>query len=438
MIELAMANIRRTGAFLLPRFRQVGHFLLKQGPAMLGNMAYGLLCVRALPKTDYAMFAVLFGFMGSLTVLLDIGVSGTLAPLVGEQIDNLKLIADYLASLRRIMLRLYVIVAPIAVLVFIALLQKQHWGVWVVAQMSLALLVTAWCARLSSAYGAVLILRRDRNYYYRTQILGSIGSLTLLLAFWAMHAINVYVGILLNIGQVAFIAFSYFRRAHQLLAIKGVSSPQREKSIIRLALPNAPSTIFYSIQGQITLALITFFGHNVSSIANVGALTRLSSVIMVFTQMNSILVEPFFARLQAARLKRIYLLAVALVSVFAATISALAFLFPRVFLWPLGSKYSQLHLEVGLIVLSSSIQYVSGFLWVVHSSRRFVYWWNNFAIIILTVSVQAIFVWKVDLSTVRNVLILNIASALVSFIVIICCGIYGFVRGPQKIELPAA
>ena len=81
---------------------------------MAGNLLYGLLVVRLLPIPDYARFAVLFGFMGSLTVLLDIGISGTLAPLVGEQITNLQLIADFTASIRKIALRMYLVVAPLA------------------------------------------------------------------------------------------------------------------------------------------------------------------------------------------------------------------------------------------------------------------------------------------------------------------------------------
>jgi hypothetical protein len=76
-------------------------------------------------------------------------------------------------------------------------------------------------------------------------------------------------------------------------------------------------------------------------------------------------------------------------------------------------------------------------MWVIHSARRFVYWWNNLSNIVLTLLVQAIFVWKFDLSTVRSVLILSIASSFVSLGIAIACGIYGFWHGPQKMESPA-
>ena len=429
-----MLEIRKAKDFLLPKLHHLLQFLMKQGLAMVGNLLYGFLCVRMLPLPEYAKFAVLFGFMGSLTVLLDIGISGTLAPLVGEEINNLQLIANYVASIRKIALKLYMIVAPVAILVFFLLTQKQGWGIWVIVQMLVVLLVTAWFARVSSSYGAVLLLRRDRSRYYRAQMIGSLGSLALLLIFWALHRMNIYVGILLNVAQIIYIATTYFRRARQLLVIQGTPSAQQEKAIVRLAMPNFPSTIFYAIQGQITLMLITAFGHNAISVANVGALGRIGQILMFLAQMNPILVEPYFARLQASRLRRMYLLAVILIVTFASAICGLAFLFPELFLWVLGPKYSSLRVEVGLMVLGSAINYVGGFIWVVNSSRRFVYWWSNLTNIILTILVQVGLILNLDLSTVRNVLLFQIATAGVGLCINSLCGIYGFWRGPQKME----
>jgi hypothetical protein len=429
-----MTALARANRFLAPKLRQIAHFATKQGIAVGGNLVYGLLCVRMLPVPDYAKFAVLFGYMGSITVLLDVGIAGTLSPLVGEQITNLPLIANYVASIRQLILRLYIIVAPLAVIGFVLLVGKQHWGTPVVAQMLITLLATAWFARVSSSYGSVLILRRDRNRYYLAQIIGSLGSLTLLLIFWLLHSVNLYVAILLNVAQVAFIATSYFMRARQLLGVQGRSNAQQRNAIVRLALPNVPSSVFYATQGQVMLMLITVFGHNASSVAGVGALARLGQILVFVSQMNPILVEPFFAKLQRARLLRTYLIAVAIVAFCATAYTGLAFLFPEVFLWVLGPKYSQLRLEVSLVVLSSAVQYLAGFMWVIHTSRRFVYWWSNMTHIVLTLMLQSFIIWRFDLSTVRNVLYFNIASATVTLLVTISVAVYGFWRGPQKMD----
>lgn len=436
MTEETMRKLEKATAFVYPKLHHVFQFLAKQGIAMAGNMLYGLLCVRMLPVPEYAKFAVLFGFMGSLTTLLDVGISGTLNPLVGGQISNLPLIANYVASIRKIALRLYLVVAPIAAVVFILLVRRQHWSVLVVGQMVVALLVTAWFARVSAAYGAVLILRRDRNRYYREQIIGSLGSLILLILFWTFHRVNIYVGVLLNVAQILYLASRYYRRARELLGVEGQPSAAQEKNIVRLALPNAPSTLFYAIQGQIMLMLITVFGHNASSIANIGALSRLGQILMVLGPMNAILVEPFFAKLERIRLRRIYVLSAGLVAAGLAVFSALAFLFPAAFLWILGPHYRQLGFEVGLVILSSSIQYLGGFLWIIHSARRFVYWWVTIANIFLVLVVEVLFIWKIDLSLMRNLLFLNIATALTSLAVNLSCGVYGFLRGGQTMHRP--
>ena len=127
--DLAMTQLEKARSFFVPKLRQVAHFLMKQGIAMTGNLLYGLLCVRLLPVPDYAKFAVLFGYMGTLTVLMDIGMSGTLGPMVGEQIANLQLIANYVAALRRLAQRLYLILAPLAAVIFVFIVQRQHWEI---------------------------------------------------------------------------------------------------------------------------------------------------------------------------------------------------------------------------------------------------------------------------------------------------------------------
>jgi hypothetical protein len=72
----------------------------------------------------------------------------------------------------------------------------------------------------------------------------------------------------------------------------------------------------------------------------------------------------------------------------------------------------------------------------VHTSRRFVYWWVTIVNIALILAVEVLFIWKVDLSIVRNVLIMNVASAVVSLAVNLSCGVYGFLRGGRELHQP--
>lgn len=419
-------------AFLGPKLQRVGEFLALQGVTLAANLFYGFLCVRLLPIPEYAKYAVVFGFLGTVTILMDVGFSGTLLPLIGERIDDLQLIADYVASLRRLALRLFLVVAPAAIVVYPLLVHRQHWGSLTVAAMVAILLVTAWSARVSGAYGAVLIVRRDRSYWYRVQMTSALGTLALLGLAWATHTLNAFSAILINVAGIVYTATVYFLRARRLLGVAGHPSRERRREIIHLSLPTLPNVIFYALQGQVSILLIVLFGHT-TTVAGVGALGRLAQLFIVFSQMGPLLVEPYFASLPKERVKRSYLGIFAVEAVICGVMTSLARFFPGLFLWILGPKYSGLRYEVFLMIAASSLGYFTSTFWFIHNARRFVYWWNTFSIIAMTLTVEIYFIMKVDLSTVRGVLDMRLWIGYGSLLVCVATGIYGFVRGPRKL-----
>jgi hypothetical protein len=91
-----------------------------------------------------------------------------------------------------------------------------------------------------------------------------------------------------------------------------------------------------------------------------------------------------------------------------------------------------LRFEILLIVSASSLGYLSGVLWVINTARRFVYWWNNLATIVVTIAVQVVFLMFSNLGTVRGVLTLQLYSVAAGLLVNILASIYGFARGPRK------
>ncbi len=427
-----MRQLRTWKAFLAPKMPHAVEFLFSQGITMAGTLLYGLLCVRLLPVNDYAKYVVVYAIQGSLVVLMDVGITGSIIPLLGEQIDNRQLIADYVASLRHLAYWLFAIMAPITIVVYPLLVRNRHWSWQVVTAMVAILLVSVWFVRVSSAYGAVLIVRRDRRRWYRAQMVSSLGTLALLGVFFALHWLNAFSAILINLLGLISIAAAYFFRARQLLGVTGVPSREKRKAIIQLALPSAPGAIFYALQGQLAVLLITILGRT-EGVASVGALGRLGQIFALVSQMNPILVEPYFARLPKARLKADYLRAVALVGGFGLCIVFLARTFPEVFLWVLGPQYSHLRFEVLQVMLAGAIGLQCGLMASINGARRFVYYWQNVSNIGLTILVQIIFLWKADLSSIRGVLWLNIASSLPALALGIVVAFYGFARGGRKI-----
>jgi O-antigen/teichoic acid export membrane protein len=428
-----MSGLRAITGFVVPKLRSVVRFFAAQGITMLGNLLYGLLCVRILPASEYAKFVVLFAVQGTLVILMDVNFSGTLIPLIGDRVDNKQLIADYVASLRRLALRVFATVGLGLAIFYPFLVKNRNWSWKVVAAMVVTLLVSSWFIRVASAYQAVLILMRDRDFWYRGQMISSLGTLALLGLFWFFHAVSGFAAILINVSGIVFTGLLYFFRARRLLGVRGEASSEKVRSIVKLAAPNVPQSIFYALQGQIPMFVITFLGRTVS-VAGIGALGRLGQMFALFIQMGPLLVEPYFAKLPRNRLKASYLSVLSIAAVGCIGIALLSSLFPGVFLWVLGPTYSNLRVEVALAIVASAISCLSSVLWFVHSARRFVYWWSNITIIVLIFMVQFAFIVKTDISSLRMVLWMNVATNTVTLLINIVTGIYGFVRGPRQVE----
>jgi O-antigen/teichoic acid export membrane protein len=425
-------HIQTAKAFFLPKLHRVAEFLVSQGITIACNLFFGLLCIRLLPIGEYAKFVVVFAIQGSLMVLLDVGISGTFIPLVGERIEDRQLIADYLASIRQIAHWLFAIAVPVTVVAFPLLVRNRHWSWQIVAAMVVIVLVSAWFARVGSSYGSVLILRRDRYHYYQAQIISSLGSLALLGIFFAFHRFGAFTAILIGVAKIIWVAMVYFRRAQQLLGVKGKPSKEKRTAIVQLTLPSIPSVVYYAVGGQISVFLITIFGRT-AAVASVGALSRLGQIFTLLSPMNAILVEPYFARLPRESLKSHYLTAVAAAGACGAVAIALARVFPGLFLWILGPKYAGLRTEVVLVIVAGAISLVGGVIASVNGSRRFTFYSFVLTDNVVTLIVQAICIWKMDLSTVRNVLWFNIATILPTFVTGILAAFYGFARGGRRV-----
>src|ERR1700734_1629031 len=131
-------------AFLVPKIHRIAEFLAWQGTTMAGNLLYGFICIRLLPLTEYAKFVVVFAIQGSLVVLMDVGITGSLVPLVGERIDDRQLIADYVASLRQIVHWFYAIVVPLTIIGYPIIVRNRHWSWQTVTFMVVVLLISVW------------------------------------------------------------------------------------------------------------------------------------------------------------------------------------------------------------------------------------------------------------------------------------------------------
>ncbi len=416
------------------RSRALLQYFSAQTVTIAANLFYGLLCVRILPSAEYAKFVVLFGVQGTILVLMDVNLSGTLIPLIGDRINHRQLIADYVASLRQLSIWLFAIVGIGTACCYPLLVKHRHWSWLTVASMVVILLVSTWFVRIGSAYGTVLIVLRQRSLWYRAQMISSLGTLGALGIFWAFHWLGAFTAISINVLGLIYVGADYYVHARRHLVFVGSPRSDLRKAIIGLALPNIPQALFFALQGQISLFLITFLGHT-QGVASVGALARLGQIFIIFKQGNMLFVEPYFAKLGKGRMRSAYLITLFLAGSVCGIFMVIAHFTPEVLLWLLGPQYSGLRTEVQIAIAAGAISFFSSVLWSIHSARRFVYWWNVGFSIILTLVVQLFFILKIDMSTVRGVLLLMLVTNAASLLTNVCAGLYGFIKGPRETEI---
>jgi hypothetical protein len=187
----------------------------------------------------------------------------------------------------------------------------------------------------------------------------------------------------------------------------------------------AANAVFYCLQGQITVFLISFFARRTSSVAEVGALGRLAMIFAVLSNLLTNVFVPAFARCQSARkLRWLYAAIIGGVGAFSLLVLCGAEIFPDQFLFVLGSKYAHLHRELLLMVGGAILSALTGTFWALNASKAWVA--GSWLYIPLTLATQIALIPYTDFSSVMGVLTFNLISAIPNLLLNIALSYRGF------------
>lgn len=186
------------------------------------------------------------------------------------------------------------------------------------------------------------------------------------------------------------------------------ADPAMRSEIVSVLKKQAPHSIYYCLQGQVTVWLISIFG-NAESVANVGALGRLAVAFALLSSITAEVVLPAFARIQSMHLlRRRYLQIVAGYSVVSLLSVAAVAIFPRQILSVLGHQYSGLSADGVLMAACAVVSTTGGLLWSINSARAWIV--PPAFLIPCTIIAQIAMISFMDLSTVKGVLLFTIYS----------------------------
>jgi hypothetical protein len=304
--------------------------------------------------------------------------------------------------------RLLAALTLLAVVPVLIWLLAQNGASWLtILGLVVAVLAGSGLELITRIYAVALRLRSEIRQIQNQALISALAKLAIvgIAMFVFMNAAIAIVSVVIGYA----VQFVMLRRwVHREVDQSAPADPAMRSEIISVLKRQAPHSIYYCLQGQIAVWLVSIFG-NADSVANVGALGRL---VVFFSLLSSITVEvvlPAFARIQSVhQLRRRYFQIVAAYCGVAVLSIVVVAVFPQQILSVLGRQYSGLHAEGILMAVCAVVSTTAGLLWAINSARA---WIVSPALLIpCTIAVQVAVISVLNLSTVKGVLLFTMYS----------------------------
>jgi O-antigen/teichoic acid export membrane protein len=378
------------------------------------SFASGMLLIRSLSKEEYAYFTIANSMQATMNMLADSGISSALSAIGGRVWQDPyrfgQLINTAMQWRRYLAMISVALVSPILIFV---LLQNN-------ASINYAILLTV--GILTELYfylniGILASVIRFHRQIDRIQVLDilSASSRIFFLLGGYITLLNAAVGVFASTISSGLTNLLLGRYVKDTVDIKAPTNSEYQGEIIKLVKTQAPTTIFYCVQGQLTVWLISIFG-NTQNIAEVGALSRLGVIFSLFNPVIVNIVVPSFARCQSPKLllKR-YLQIITFYVFFSLTIITISIIIREKIIILLGNKYVNLLNELILMIFSTNLSFLVGLLWSLNLSKGWIQ--KAWLYIPTTIITQILLLLFLDISTVKGVIVFGIMSTIPSLIV---------------------
>lgn len=401
----------------------IGKFLAGQGAVQAINVVCGLLILRFLPISEYALYTIaslllVIGSIGS-----DFGLSQAVNTL-GAKIrdDKLMLGALYLGAYRY-----RKILYPAAVCTIILLATYMMYGnEWTLASAtgSVTLIVlTTLIQQPMSLKKSILNIHHDAEGLLHA---GLSEAITRLLAVAVCLLWPTAVAALaINLLGVAVGRYFLSKRCAGLMSANQLPNKLQLKQLRQFVFPLAPGVIYYMLQGQIAIFLLSLYGQT-TSIAEIGALGRLGQVVGLLMMLNPFVIQPYFARIDQRNIYIYRVISVmSMLFIFCICILIVVFWLPELWLFVLGGNYSRLEKELPLAILGPLLALVGSTLYtfIIAKNKTSGQFWH----IILGLGSQVVFIMFFHVHTTFDALILNTLPA-ASYVVVQAAILFVFIK----------
>ena len=405
-------------------------FFLGQAALQAVSVLIGLFLVHSLSVTAYAQFGLALGFQATASILMDLGFASTIIPLVGERTSDRALVGKYVRGAKSLRDRAFLVFSPVVAVTFLAITHKQGWGWPIQLGLLASVLLALYSSSAASYYSVPLFLYRRLREFYALQTASAAGRLLLYLVLNVVGALNSVTAAGLSALNATINGTLLKQKGSRWIDWPEQDDPAVRKEIIRYILPALPAILLGAFHGQIALFLISIFGSTIN-IAQVAALGRFSQIFYLLMTFNTVIVEPYVARLPKSKLLTTYIKLIIAACLGGAALVVFTFSFPGLFLWVIGPRYEQLRSLIGWVVLTACINYVAGLIWIMNRSRKWLFWRGSIAEIALLAVVQIGYLLIFGVRTTKAAVLFNFASSFCYVVAHSYVAIHGFTKGAR-------
>jgi O-antigen/teichoic acid export membrane protein len=399
----------------LHRARVVGSFAFAQGAVQMIGFLSGILLVRTLDQREYAYFTIANTMQGTINVLADIGISIGLVSIGGRVWQDRQRFGQLINTGLKLRRTLGAIAIAVVTPILYFMLVKNGASVVYAVALIAVVLAGLW---LQLSVGVLSVVPRLHSDIRRIQAIDLTGSVVRLVVLVALIFVFVNASVAMIVGSATLLLQWWLLRRY----VKGVvdldasENVEDRRAMLGFIRNQSANAIFFCLQGQITIFLISFFGTQPNSVAEVGALGRLAMIFAVLSNLLTNVFAPAFARCQSPRrLRWQFTGIVGAVSAFSAVLVGAAALVPHAFLFVLGGKYMHLEHELVLMVGGAVASALTGTFWALNASKAWIA--GSWLYVPLTLLTQAAMIPFVDFSSVRGVLVFNLISAIPNLLI---------------------
>lgn len=399
-------------------------FVLGQGLVQFLNLITGFLLIRWLSVNEYAAYSLVSGFQGTVCVLVELGLGGSIVALVAGRTDK-HMVGGYIRSARFYRNRFLLFMVPAIAITFAMLAARQGLDPWMIALLLTGILAALYFESWTAYYTVPFLIHQELRRYYRTQAITSGFRLAGSAILHVASVLSAWVAVIVNTTAIAIQGWVYRRDARRHIVEPLRADPLKNREMLDYIRPMIPGTIFFAIHGQLTVLLISCFGKS-QEVAEVGALGRLGQMFLLLTAFNSVVIAPNIANISRERLALRYVSFLVGAIAVCLTLMTLTLWQPEALLWIIGPTYMHLKIELAWSIGASCLAYICSVMWTMHAARKWTFGWCVRAYIMIVVAVETCGIAFMDLSSAAGVIRLSVYAALATLVVLIAWSIHGF------------